>query len=115
MNARQKAKKMKSKMEELQSLNRSLRLRLSLEQANRPDVQLYRAKIMVTPKDIEMMETIGLNPWDEVRNKLSHEIQKAIKDKLIIKEIPFDGDFPGTGTSVYSTDLWIGFRRNDND
>lgn len=112
MNARQKAKKMKSKMEGLQSLNRSLRMRLALERANRPDVQLYRAKLMVARKDIEMMETIGLNPWDEVRNKLSHEIQKGIKDKLIIKEIPFDGGSPGKGPCVYSTDLWIAFRRD---
>lgn len=112
MNARQKVKKMKSKMAGLQSLNRSLRMRLAFAQANKPDVQLCRARIMITPRDMEMMESVGLNPWDEIRNKLSEEIRKGIKDKLIIKEIPFNGDAPGLGTSVYATDLFIGFRRN---
>lgn len=114
MNARQKAKKMKSKIAELQSLNRSLRMRLALAQANRPDVQLCKARIMITPKDMEMMESVGLNPWDEIRNKLSEEIREGIKDKLIIKEIPFNGDTLGLGTSIYSTDLLIGFRRNED-
>ena len=112
MNARQKAKKMKSKMAVLESENRSLRLRLALAQANKPDVQLFKAKIMITPKDMEMMESVGLNPWDEIRNRLSEEIRKGIKDKLIIKEIPFNGDSPGLGISIYSTDLFIGFRRD---
>lgn len=114
MNARQKAKKMKHEIVMLKSDNKCLRWRLALERANRPDVQLYRAKIMITPKDMEMMESVGLNPWDEIRNKLSKEIRKGIKDKLIIKEIPFNGDTPGSGTSVYSTDLLIGFRRNED-
>lgn len=112
MNARQKAKKLKSKMEELQSLNRSLRFRLALAQVNKPDVQLYKARIMITPKNMEKMKSIGLNPWDEIRNRLSEEIRKGIKDKLIIKEIPFNEDAPESGTSVYSTDLLIGFRRD---
>lgn len=112
MNARQKAKRMKSRMAVLESENRSLRFRLAFAQANKPDVQLYRAKIMITPKDMEMMESVGLNPWDKIRNRLSEEIRKGIKDKLIIKEIPFDGYVPGSGTSVYSTDLLIGFRRD---
>ena len=112
MNARQKVKIMKSKMAVLESENRSLKFRLAFAQANKPDVQLYRANIMITPRDMEMMESVGLNPWDEIRNKLSEEIRKGIKDKLIIKEIPFNGDTPGLGTSVYSTDLLIGFRRD---
>lgn len=110
MNARQKAKKMKSKIAELESENRHLRFRLAFALANKPDVQLYRANIMITPKDMEMMESVGLNPWDEIRIKLSEEIRRGIKDKLIIKEIPFNGDAPGLGISVYSTDLLIGFR-----
>lgn len=115
MNARQKAKKMKSKMAVLESENRYLQFRLAFERANKPDVQLFRAKIMITPKDMEMMESVGLNPWDEIRNRLSEEIRKGIKDKLIIKEIPFTRDAFGLGISIYSTDLLIGFRRNEDD
>lgn len=105
MNARQKAKKMKSKIAELQSLNRSLRLRLALAQANRPDVQLYKAAILITDFDVDTMLRVGINPNDEIRNKLSHEIQKAIKDKLIIKDRRI-----AKGETIHSTDLLIGFR-----
>ena len=53
MNARQKAKKMKSEMAVLESENRCLRFRLAFAQANRPDVQLYKASILITNFDVD--------------------------------------------------------------
>lgn len=110
MNARQKAKKMKSKMAVLESENRSLKFRLAFAQANKPDVQLYKAAILMTDIDVDTMLRVGINPNDEIRNMLSHEIQKAIKDRLIIQDRRI-----AKGETIHSTELWLGFRRDEDD
>lgn len=115
MNARQKAKKMKKTIEELERENSSLRTKLFLvafERYNKPEVQLYRAKHLVTGRELEMLIGLYGNPEIEIRRKLSEEIRKSIEDKLVIKQQFFDGDLPSpTTTKIYETNVWIGFER----